>query len=86
VIIRGINDNQVDAIILSRTEDKMRIVVKGSDDALLLTCFNGTWISEDLEVVEIIYEWQRCGHRASVAEFERGFVIQSCKQQRIADQ
>jgi hypothetical protein len=59
VLIQFGNARAVEAMILSRQDDIMRVALKGSDDALVFRCLNGTWISEELEPVEISFQWQR---------------------------
>lgn len=58
------------AILLSRTEDTLRVAVPGEDDTLVFQCVNGTWISENCEPVCIEFEWQRKKRVNAPAEAE----------------
>ncbi len=56
MIITYADGKSAEAIILSRTEETMRVVVKDDQDTVLFTCIDATWISEDGEPVEIDFE------------------------------
>jgi len=68
VLIQYGDGRSVEAAVLSRTADTMRVAVKDSDDALVLRCVNGTWVSEDCEPVEVQFHWQRQFPKMSVSE------------------
>ena len=57
-----------EGIILSRTENTMRVALKDGDDTEIFTCVEGTWISEDCEPVEIRFAWQRHFPKGPVSE------------------
>ena len=42
-----------EAIILSRREEVIRVLLRGAEDAIELTCRNGTWVTEDCDPVTI---------------------------------
>jgi hypothetical protein len=48
----------VQAILLSRSADTLRVAVTGDDDLRSFTLVNNTWISESCEPVTIGFEWQ----------------------------
>lgn len=64
------NGTRIDAIILARDEQRLRVALKGSDDLADFTCLNGTWISEELEPVQIQFEWQKRGSQPTLPETE----------------
>ena len=37
----------------------MRVAVENGEDSVVLTCVNGTWISEEQAPVQVEFEWQR---------------------------
>ena len=47
------------AVILSRTGNRLRVVVSGADDAVEFTNIHGVWVSQDCEPVTIEYEWEK---------------------------
>ena len=49
----------VEAVILSRDSDSMRVAVKDAEDAVKLVSVHGTWVSEDCEPVRIEFAWER---------------------------
>jgi hypothetical protein len=49
--IRYQNGSAFEGITLSRTQQTMRVAVKGGDDVLEFTNIHGTWVSEDCEPV-----------------------------------
>jgi hypothetical protein len=57
--IRYSNGYQIEAILLSRTENSMRVAPQGSDDVLHLNQINGTWVSEDCEPVQVDFSWAK---------------------------
>jgi hypothetical protein len=48
------------ATLLSHSQDEIRAIVPGGEDALEFRRVHGAWISEGLEPVTIGFEWQRC--------------------------
>jgi hypothetical protein len=57
--IRYGDGRSLEGFILSRAENTMRVAVKGAGDSMVLTCVNGTWVSEDCCPVQVEFEWQR---------------------------
>lgn len=49
---------KTEAFLLSRTENKIRVAIPGSDDPLELTDLNGIWVTEDCEAVRVEFAWQ----------------------------
>ena len=66
--IKYADGRTMEAFILSRTDKRMWVAVKGGDDAVVLTCVNGTWISEDCKPVELEFEWQRFPRKETTSE------------------
>jgi hypothetical protein len=60
----------VQAILLSRSADTLRVAVTGDDDLRSFTLLKNTWISESCEPVTIGFEWQTVRHGASQTESE----------------
>jgi len=53
------NGTLTEAILLARTESKMRVAIKDSPDAAVFVSIDGIWINEDCEPVEIEFGWRR---------------------------
>ena len=51
------NGYTVQAFLLSRTENSMRVAIDSAEDATVLTQVNGTWITEDCEPVTVAAAW-----------------------------
>ena len=51
--IRYQNGTVVEAVILFRSEDCMRMALRGAEDITELTKVRGTWISDDCEPVSV---------------------------------
>jgi hypothetical protein len=47
-----------EAVLLFQTDNAMRVVLKGGDDATYFTRVNGTWFSENWETVQVEFAWQ----------------------------
>jgi hypothetical protein len=61
----------VEAVLLSRTESKMRLAVQGADDVIEVSNINGTWVAADCEPVSIqptISEAECCCSRELAAK------------------
>jgi hypothetical protein len=52
------NGSTVSATLLSQDENEIRAIAAGSDDVHVFKRVQGTWISEDIELVAIKFEWQ----------------------------
>lgn len=55
-------------ILLSRNNKKMRVALRGGEDVTEFTSVSGAWVSEDCEVVQVRYEWQRRTRKPVVSE------------------
>jgi hypothetical protein len=53
------NGNKVEAILLSRDGERMRVAVEGSADAIEFVQRGDVWISDDCEPVRIEFAWQK---------------------------
>jgi len=49
--IRYQNGTAIEGLTLFRTDEKMRIAVKGGEDVMELTNIHGTWVSDECEPV-----------------------------------
>src|ERR1035441_9086841 len=56
-----------EAVLLSRTDNTLRVAAKNTDDVQMFTDIGGTWVSEDCEPVRIDFEWQRHSGEGTVA-------------------
>src|SRR6202171_5450625 len=57
--IKYANGTKMEAVIVTRGENTIRVAVEGGDDVVEFTDVNGTWVSEDCEPVQIEFAWQR---------------------------
>ena len=64
------NGTRTQAVLLSCSENKMRVAVRGGDDPVELTDISGVWISEDCEPVQVQFAWQRKTQAQIVEEAE----------------
>src|SRR5689334_6601209 len=62
------NGQTVEATILSRSDDRMRVITRDGEDVIEFAKVAGAWISEELEPVKIIFEWQRHDKKPPVTE------------------
>ncbi|MGA1996272.1 MAG: hypothetical protein ABSH45_10890 [Bryobacteraceae bacterium] len=62
------NGIMVEAILLSRAGERMRVAVRGSAEALEFVEYGGIWISEECEPVQIEFAWQRKTRRELLDE------------------
>jgi hypothetical protein len=68
MIIRYNNGYTLEAILLSRTEQSMRVATQESDDVLQLNQVNGAWVSEDCEPVQVEFAWTSQQEATPVSE------------------
>jgi hypothetical protein len=59
VTIRYGSEITVEAVVLFRQGDILRVAPRYGDDALVFRCLNGAWISEECEPVQIDFAWRR---------------------------
>ncbi len=57
--IRYADGREAEAIILSLTDDKIRVLARGAEDAEDFRQVGDTWITEACEPVLIEFRWQR---------------------------
>jgi hypothetical protein len=57
--IKYANGTKIEAVIVTRRENTIRVALRGGDDVVEFTDLNGTWVSEDCEPVQIEFAWQR---------------------------
>lgn len=60
----------VEAVLLSRTENSMRLAVQGADDVVEISHIEGTWVTSECEPVTIEFAWQRRNHKPTITEAE----------------
>jgi hypothetical protein len=63
--IRYSDGRVVEALLLSRGDDTVRLQVKGADDVMEFLNIRGTWVSADCEPVSIEFAWH-CDDREPV--------------------
>ena len=66
--IRYADGRTLEAVVLSRTDNTLRVAAKNTDDVLVFSDFNGTWVSEDCEPVRIEFAWQFHSLEVAVAQ------------------
>ena len=59
MIIRYEDGRTVEGILLSRSENRMRVALKGTDDVTEFTDIHGVWVASDCEPVQIEFAWQK---------------------------
>lgn len=59
MIIRYSKRHAVEAALLSRSNESMRVQIRGLKDVTELRQVGGTWLTEDGEPVQIQFEWER---------------------------
>lgn len=69
--LRYSNGQTKEAVLLSRTEAAMRVALQGADDVVELRQVNGAWVSDECEVVQVSFAWER---RAANARSEEDFI------------
>lgn len=68
--IRYNNGRELEAVLLSKTEDSMRIALQGYEDVLTLKQINGTWITDECEPVQVEFAWRRHSLLDEISEDE----------------
>jgi len=59
MIIKYPDGKTAEAFLLSREGNSMRVVLENGQDVAEFIDVRGTWLSENLEPVEITFEWDR---------------------------
>jgi hypothetical protein len=57
--IRYRDGKTIEGFVLARHGNTMSVALRNADDAVLFTCVNGTWTSEDLEPIVIQSDWHQ---------------------------
>ena len=58
MIIQYTNGQKMEAVLISRNGNTMRVALKGSDDVVVLNELNGSWVTDDCEPVEVTFAWE----------------------------
>jgi hypothetical protein len=53
--LRYPNGQTIEAVLLSRTEQTMRVALRGSDDIVELNQVNGNWVSDECDAVQVSF-------------------------------
>src|SRR5687767_879445 len=59
--LQYLNGQTLEAVLLSRTEQTMRVALRGSDDIVELSQVNGRWVSDECDAVQVSFGSQRPG-------------------------
>jgi hypothetical protein len=70
--IRYTDGQNLEAVLLSRTETTMRVALQQHDDIVALTQVNDVWISDECEPVQVDFAWAR--HQGTLAIREEDCV------------
>ena len=70
VIIIYQDGTAVEAVSLSRSDTGMRVALSGCDDVMEFENWNGLWVSENLDPVQILFELEQCKPAKVVSEAE----------------
>jgi hypothetical protein len=62
------NGTKIEAILLSRDGERMRVAVDGSADAVEFTQRGDVWISDDCEPVRVEFAWQKKSRQELIDE------------------
>jgi hypothetical protein len=62
------NGRKLNAALIARNADHLRVAVEGSEDVLVLTQYKGCWITEECEAVRIEFTWEKRRPLDSIAE------------------
>jgi hypothetical protein len=58
MILTYADGSRTEAILLARSENKIRVAIPGIDDPVEFTYLHATWVSEDCEPVRVEFAWQ----------------------------
>ena len=58
MIITYTGRKPVEAVLLSRDGDTIRVAIDGGDDATEFRMINGTWVSDECEPARIEFAWE----------------------------
>jgi hypothetical protein len=62
------NGRAVQAVLLTRTGEKIRVAIEGEDDATEFCNINGTWVSDDCEPARIEFAWETTAPEPALSE------------------
>jgi hypothetical protein len=68
MVITYTDGSRIEAVLLARTENRIRVAIPGSDDPLELTDVHGTWVTEDCEPVRVQFAWEGKTHEQVLTE------------------
>ena len=66
--IKYANGTMIQAVVVQRDDQRLRVAANGSDDVAEFTCADGTWLSEDRQPVQIEFQWQKRGSKPKFSE------------------
>ena len=58
MILTYADGSKMEAVLLARNENKIRVAIAGSDDLVELTDIHGTWVTDDCEPVHVQFAWE----------------------------
>src|SRR5688572_12469650 len=67
--LRYPNGQTLEAVLLSRTEQTLRVALRGSDDIVELNQVNGRWVSDECDAVQVSFGSQRPAETISEEDF-----------------
>ena len=59
MVIRYAGGREVEALLLSRTEDKLLVLARDAQNAEEFSQVHGTWVNEGCEPVQIEFRWKQ---------------------------
>jgi hypothetical protein len=59
MVIRYAGGREVEALLLSRTEDKLLVLARDAQTSEEFSQVHGTWVNETWEPVQIEFRWKR---------------------------
>jgi hypothetical protein len=68
MIITYANGKTIEGILLSSSDNTIRIALKGGEDVAELNRVGAAWVSEDCKPVQFRYEWEQKTRTAVVSE------------------
>jgi hypothetical protein len=66
--IKYSDGKSVEAVLLSRTENTIRVAVEGAEDVTELSNVRGIWVSDECEPVSIQFAWRRNERKTALSE------------------
>jgi hypothetical protein len=68
MIIRYINGQELEGVLLSQAQDSMRVGLREDHDVLVLNRVGDRWATDDCEPVHVEFPWSGQGGAATVTE------------------